>query len=73
MHQAEFDYLFIYIILDKISLMMFSVKFTEKGYIELKITHAKPTESTTRNDKLILQIEITDTGIGIPAALIDQV
>lgn len=38
-----------------------AVKFTEKGHIELRASL-----QTSENNKLILNIEITDTGIGIP-------
>lgn len=44
-----------------------SIKFTDKGKIELKVNMACPESDHTTDDKLqMLQFSVSDTGIGIP-------
>jgi len=45
-----------------------AIKFTEKGFVKIKITHLE-----TRNDGIILKFSVLDSGIGIAKESIEKV
>ncbi len=45
-----------------------AIKFTEKGYVEVRVTVDK-----TRANKLFLRFDVTDTGIGIASEYVDTI